>query len=126
MRWQFVDEIIDVTPGVSIKTVKFFSNELELFKDHFPQRQVLPGVLQIECIASAVRACAFSLYPNHLFYLALVKSSKFRLPIKPPARCEIFATVKTNRFPYVEGRGKLSVEGRLCSEAYISLMADEI
>ena len=53
MRFILVDRILDLVPGKSAVAEKSLSPDEELFRDHFPEFPVLPGVMMIEAATQA-------------------------------------------------------------------------
>ena len=49
----FVDEVIELVAGESIKAVKHVKIEEEYLKGHFPTEPIMPGVLIVEALAQA-------------------------------------------------------------------------
>lgn len=86
------------TEGVCEYDVK---PELPLFKGHFPNRPIFPGVIQME---AAAQAClwitlgvlpADQMPPDVLF--VSVESYKFRKPVEPPATLTLKGKQRTMR-----------------------------
>ncbi|MBR4411664.1 MAG: beta-hydroxyacyl-ACP dehydratase, partial [Firmicutes bacterium] len=46
-----VDEVVEMEPETSIVTRFFVNPEREIFKGHFPEEPVLPGVYTVEIMA---------------------------------------------------------------------------
>ena len=53
MRFQLIDQIVEVTPGKSLKAAKNLTLGEEYLADHFPAFPVMPGVLMLEALAEA-------------------------------------------------------------------------
>lgn len=53
MRFELIDRIIELEPGVSIKAVKNLTLAEEYLGDHFPNFPVMPGVLMLEALTQA-------------------------------------------------------------------------
>jgi 3-hydroxyacyl-[acyl-carrier-protein] dehydratase len=53
MRFNLLDRIVELKPGVSITAAKVLSPDEEYLKDHFPRFAVMPGVLMLECMYQA-------------------------------------------------------------------------
>lgn len=49
----FVDRIINCEPGKSLTALKNVSANEAYFNGHFPQRPIMPGVIQLEALAQA-------------------------------------------------------------------------
>ena len=52
MRWYLVDRLVECVPGKSAIGIKSFSRSELFFMDHFPGFPIVPGVLQIEMMAT--------------------------------------------------------------------------
>ena len=48
-----VDMVEELTPGEHVVTTFFVDPEREIFRGHFPEDPVLPGVYTVECMAQA-------------------------------------------------------------------------
>jgi len=53
MRFNLIDRILELQPGVRIKAVKSLTMSEEYLADHFPQFPVMPGVLMLEAMTQA-------------------------------------------------------------------------
>lgn len=49
-----VTSVEDLRPGEDIRAVFFADSEMDIFRGHFPEEPILPGVYSIECMAQAV------------------------------------------------------------------------
>ena len=56
MRFQFVDRLIRWEPGVAATGTKNVAASEPVFRDHFPRKAVLPGVLLLEGIQQVAAA----------------------------------------------------------------------
>ena len=67
------------TSGEGVLTARFtFPEEFVGFQGHFPSDKVLPGVCQIQCIASMIEK-----YTGKSFLLKEIVSAKFLSPVLP-------------------------------------------
>lgn len=55
-----------------------FSPELEVFKGHFPQKPILPGIFQVEMVR-----CALESVTGKRFSVAEIKKAKWLHPVLP-------------------------------------------
>ena len=94
-----------------------------IFKGHFPDHPILPGVVQIEMMA---QAGAFTLVPalmsdmdksNIEVAFLSVTSAKFRAPIYPDMKLDIEAVCTRLRSPMISHQSKIFCAGELMSEA---------
>lgn len=53
MRFQLVDRIVEVQPGLSLRAYKNLTLGEEYLADHFPTFPVMPGVLMLEALIEA-------------------------------------------------------------------------
>lgn len=53
MRFNLIDRIVELEPGVRIKAIKTLSMAEEYLADHFPNFPVMPGVLMLEALTQA-------------------------------------------------------------------------
>lgn len=88
MRWIFLHSIERLEPGVCIEGKYTWPGELELFRDHFPEWPVVPGVLVMESLAQlAGKAIGYTLFLNRGDWpfpiLSMMRKVKFRSFIKP-------------------------------------------
>ncbi|MBN8417397.1 MAG: beta-hydroxyacyl-ACP dehydratase [Verrucomicrobia bacterium] len=50
-EFRFIDELVELNPGVSAKAVWKLKGEEEFLRGHFPGAPLMPGVLMIEALA---------------------------------------------------------------------------
>lgn len=80
-----VDEVLEMEAGKSITAVKYVREEEYYFQGHFPERKVMPGVLEVEALAQAGAIAVLSL-PEHqgkLAFFGAIKEAKFKHQVKP-------------------------------------------
>lgn len=119
----FVDEVVDVIDNERIEAVWRFSGGEHFFRGHFPQKPILPGVLQIEALAQAGLILAYKsgLYDPkcQLGFLAQVQKIRFKQIVCPPGELHLFASNPRLKmgvaFLDVEARfrGHISAKGQL-------------
>lgn len=74
----FVDEIIELEPGVRALGRKELTGDEAFFKGHFPARPVFPGVLMIEATGQLANAVVRALPEYEDCYLYYSKMSKVK------------------------------------------------
>ncbi len=100
--------------------------ELEILKGHFPGNPILPGVIQVEMMAQASAFVSLGLkqvedtskYKVETLLLG-VESSKFRKPIFPGMKLQIFASMEKCRGLIATYKCEIHCEGKKVSEAKI-------
>ena len=83
-----IDRVLEVNPGVSSRAQKNVTANEPQFMGHFPERFILPGVLQIEIMA---QNCGIALLEvaenrkdeNAIPFLAKVDQARFRSIVTP-------------------------------------------
>ena len=113
MLW--LDRIETFTRNESIAGYIDLLPDAPVFKGHFPDYPVFPGVLQAEAVAQ-VAACLAILSDPHLFWrkallLMSLDKVKFRAGAFPGQRLQLEASVLRIRGPIWRFAGKASVDG---------------
>ena len=80
-----VDEVLEMEVGKSITALKHVREEEYYFQGHFPERKVMPGVLQVEALAQAGAVAVLSLPENKgkLAFFGSIKEAKFKHQVVP-------------------------------------------
>ena len=81
----FLDELVEVEPGVSAKGRWRLTGDEEFFAGHFPGRPTLPGVLMVEAIAQlgAVAVLQDPRFAGKLPLFGGIDSARFRRQVGP-------------------------------------------
>jgi 3-hydroxyacyl-[acyl-carrier-protein] dehydratase len=117
MRWYFIDRILALDPGKSIVGIKSFTRSELFFMDHFHGYPVVPGVLQIEMIATTGGKAIKVTDPTLLPMLVKVENAKFHRPVRPGDQCRIEVELTKIRQSYASATGKITVDGIKVCEA---------
>ena len=124
-----VDRIIELTPErvVGVKNVSI--NE-DLFRGHFPNQPIFPGVLQVEAMAQVGGVLVLSQFDdpeNYLTYFMKMDNVKFRKMVVPG---DTLVFELTYLSPYRRGiahmLGKAYVNGELVTEAEMMAKIDKV
>jgi 3-hydroxyacyl-[acyl-carrier-protein] dehydratase len=118
VRFLLVDEILEMTPGKSIKAVKTLSPDEELFDDHFPGFPVVPGVLLTEMMAQAAGKCLLA--ENHERgrpMLAQIKAATFRSWVRPGELITLIGEIRASRPQFATAACQAEVGGRMVCSA---------
>ena len=90
-----VTSVEDLSPGENIRAAFLASPEMDIFRGHFPEEPILPGVYSIECMAQAVDILLMSTvrYAGKTPLLLGVDKVSFRKKILPGDTLEIRANI---------------------------------
>lgn len=90
-----VTSVEELSPGENIHAAFFASPEMDIFRGHFPEEPILPGVYSIECMAQAVDILLMSTvrYAGKTPLLLGVDKVSFRKKILPGDTLEIRANI---------------------------------
>jgi 3-hydroxyacyl-[acyl-carrier-protein] dehydratase len=117
VRWILIDRLIACDPGKRAVGLKSFTRSELFFMDHFPERPIVPGVLQIEMIAQTGGRCIRIANPAVFTLLSKVHSAKFIHPITPGDQCRITVEIMKLRSNYGLASGVIEVAGEKVAEA---------
>lgn len=80
-----VDEVVEMEEGKSITAVKHVRAEEYYFEGHFPEKKVMPGVLQVEALAQTGAIAVLSMPENRgkIAYFGSIKEAKFKQQVVP-------------------------------------------
>lgn len=81
-----------------------FPGDLELFKGHFPEKSILPGIAQIEM----VKFCLETILDEKLF-IQSIKKTKFSHFIEPDTPVSVHITLLSET---LDGEGKIQISAR--------------
>ena len=81
----WVTRVVACEPGVEIHAQLDVDPDLALFKGHFPEHPVLPGVIIMEALAQTASFCALvgRDEPGVLGFFAGIDKAKFRHQVQP-------------------------------------------
>lgn len=94
-----VDEVVEMVQGESIKTKFYVDPAREIFKGHFPEEPVLPGVYTVECMAQTADILLLSMerYKGTIPLFIGINNVKFMRKIKPNDTIEINVKISVER-----------------------------
>ena len=119
-----VDEIEEMTPGVSAVGYKNVTGEEGFFRGHFPEYPVMPGVLIIEALAQVGAISVLSLEENkgQLAFFGGIDKAKFRKQVVPGDRLKLEVEIIKCKGPMGVGHALATVDGQKAAEAEIRFM----
>ncbi len=111
-----VDKVIEFVPGKRAVGVKKVTTNEEFFNGHFPERPIMPGVLQVEAMAQVGGIIALQepiTDGQGDFFFAGVNNIKWRRPVVPGDTLvmEMELTAFKPRFGLVKMKGQAFVDG---------------
>ena len=121
-RYPFVmvDRVTEVVAGEYIRGHKCVSYNEPFFPGHFPQRPVMPGVLILEALSQLGGILAYVTEPfdpkNNLIYFLGIDKAKFRRPVVPGDRMDLYVEITHHRSNIWKFSGEVTVEGTVCAE----------
>ena len=110
----FVDEVLEVEPGVRLVARTVFDEDACFLEGHFPGRPIVPGVIMLEAVAQA-SAIVVLLMPEHRGRLPLfagIDRVRFKRIVSPGEELTLSCDVLGGRGPI----GKGFVEVRVGTE----------
>ncbi|MBC2575806.1 3-hydroxyacyl-ACP dehydratase FabZ [Peptostreptococcus canis] len=122
-----IDKVVEMEIGKSCHAVKCITNTEPWFQGHFPEHNVMPGVLLVEAMAQTGAVSILSVEENKgkIAFFSGIKDAKFRREILPGDKLDIFIEIVKLRKNFGIGRGKIYSEGELCVEAEISFFIEK-
>ena len=90
-----IDELINIKKRHSATAIVNVKEDSFFVQGHFPGEPVMPGVLIVEAFGQAAAALTAngidkSTYENKLVFLMTIEKAKFRNPVLPNCRLELY------------------------------------
>lgn len=114
----FVDEIVDVVPGVSARGTWRLTGDEWFFAGHFPGRPTLPGVLMCEAIAQvgALAVLADERFAGRLPLFGGIDKARFRRQVVPGDELVLECEMGRLSARAGKGAGRALVHGEVATE----------
>lgn len=119
-----IDRIIEIDGDNSAIGIKNVTVNEPHFSGHFPGRPIMPGVLIVEAMCQTAGAiCALTQKGRrYLVYLMTIDNARFRKPVEPGDRMEIYVLKQRQRSNVWKFHCEARVDGILVAEADIGAM----
>lgn len=116
-----VDRVTAHNPGKTIYGYKNITMNEPFFQGHFPGKPIMPGVLIVEALAQL--GCILVLHlpegQDKLVMFAGIDGIRFRRPVIPGDKLELFAELLKLKGPVGKAYGKATVNGELVADGEI-------
>jgi len=121
-----IDRVLECEPGKSAHALKNVSCNENFFNGHFPQKPIMPGVLQIEALAQCAGMLAFFTLdirpsPDNWFYFAGINSARFKRVVIPGDQLHLYVEILKTRHDVWYFSCKATVEGKIACEAELMI-----
>lgn len=114
-----IDKITECVPGKYAKGYKNLTFNEPFFQGHFPNKPVMPGVLQLEAMAQMGSGIIMTKpeYKNKLIVYAGIDGARFKAMVKPGDRLDINVELVKIKGPIIKAHGSAYVNEKLAVEA---------
>ncbi len=90
-----IDELINIKKLHSATAIVYVKEDSFFVQGHFPGKPVMPGVLIVEAFGQAAAALTAygidkSTYENKLVFLMTIEKARFRNPVLPNCKLELY------------------------------------
>ncbi|MDI9470410.1 MAG: 3-hydroxyacyl-ACP dehydratase FabZ [Bacillota bacterium] len=105
----------------------YVSPDLDVFRGHFPQEPVLPGVLIVEAIAQAGAVLVLSRPENRgrIAYFGRIDKVRFRKKVTPGDELELSLRLLRLRGPVGTGAGEARVNGEVVASCELTFVVGD-
>ncbi len=115
----WVTRVVSCEPGVSVVAELDVDENLPLFKGHFPEHPVLPGVIIMEALAQAASFCVLvdRAQEGAVGFLTGIDKAKFRRQVLPGETLRLEGRIVKSSSRMCVAEVQASVDGALCASA---------
>lgn len=116
-----VDRVTYLEPGLKARGYKNLTNNEPFFQGHFPGNPIMPGVLVVEALAQlgCITMLAKEEYKNMIGLFAGIDSVRFKKPVMPGDKLELFVELLKLKGPIGKFKGEAKVDGQLACEGEV-------
>ncbi|AHA30813.1 3-hydroxyacyl-ACP dehydratase [Exiguobacterium sp. Leaf187] len=117
-----VDRILEVEEGKRAVGVKNVSANEEFFNGHFPDYNVMPGVLIVEALAQVGAFAVLKMEANQgkLAFFAGIENCRFKRQVVPGDQLRLEVELTKLRGPIGKGRATATVDGEVACTAELT------
>jgi 3-hydroxyacyl-[acyl-carrier-protein] dehydratase len=122
-----IDRVTELEPGKRAVAEKDILATNDVFRGHFPDRPVFPGVLQLEALAQTGAVAVLSQPENHgkIILFARADDVRFKRPVVPGDTLRLEMELTTSRGPIGKGEGKAYVGPALVCSGVLTFAVAE-
>ena len=117
----FVDEVLELVPGISAVCSKTFPVEEPFFRGHFPGSPIVPGVIITEALAQASGIAASEGGIRRSFRLSAIRQMKFLRAVGPGEKIILSVEKRGEIGGLLQFSGTAAVEKKTVAEGIIVL-----
>lgn len=116
-----MDKVLSYSPGLKAVGVKSVTLNEPQFTGHFPDRPIMPGVLQVEALAQLAGIVCLQMpgaEPGAVFFFAGADGVKWKRPVVPGDTLVMEVEIKAwkAKFGIAKAEGRAYVDGELACE----------
>jgi len=118
-----VDKVLEFEKETSLKALKNVTVNEPFFQGHFPDKPVMPGVLQLEAMAQAgglLLGLSREGLGDKLFMFTGINNAKFRRPVLPGDQLILTVSDVKQKLSLWRMKGTATVDGQLACEAELT------
>jgi 3-hydroxyacyl-[acyl-carrier-protein] dehydratase len=121
----FLDEVVELEPGVRVVARKRVRPDEWFFPGHFPGRPIMPGVIMVEALAQAGAVAVLSLAENRgkLALFAGIDDVRFKRIVEPGDDLTLECSLEVARGPIGKGRAVARVGDELAVRGTLTFAA---
>src|SRR3954449_456793 len=123
----FLDEVLELEPGVRVVARKQVTGDEWFFPGHFPGRPIMPGVIMVEALAQAGAIAALSLEENRgkLALFAGIDDVRFKRIVEPGDELLYECQLDVVRGPIGRGKARATVDGKLAVRGTLTFAVEQ-
>ncbi|WP_149427906.1 3-hydroxyacyl-ACP dehydratase FabZ [Exiguobacterium acetylicum] len=117
-----VDRILEVEEGKRAVGIKNVTANEEFFSGHFPEYNVMPGVLIVEALAQVGAFAVLKMEENQgkLAFFAGIEGCRFKRQVVPGDQLRLEVELTKVRGPIGKGRATATVDGEVACVAELT------
>ncbi|AOS98805.1 3-hydroxyacyl-ACP dehydratase [Exiguobacterium indicum] len=117
-----VDRILEVEEGKRAVGIKNVTANEEFFNGHFPEYNVMPGVLIVEALAQVGAFAVLKMEENQgkLAFFAGIEGCRFKRQVVPGDQLRLEVELTKVRGPIGKGRATATVDGEVACVAELT------
>jgi 3-hydroxyacyl-[acyl-carrier-protein] dehydratase len=121
----FLDEVLELEPGVRVVARKQVRGDEWFFPGHFPGRPIVPGVIVVEALAQAGAVAVLSEEENRgkLALFAGIDGVRFKRIVEPGDELTLSCEIESVRGPIGRGRAVARVGDTLAVRGTLTFAA---